>query len=174
MMTWQVYLCTRYLLYYQVSAIRGFVFFSPNPSWVSDSTNNPASATYNYTVRVCISSGIAGVVARFSTSYSGETYGQPSSVSYYAVLLDADATDLSTGSAAVSLVKYSGSSLTTLSSITASTAATFGLTLARGRWYTVTAVTSSTGIQVRHFWELMLPMPSSTVVAPHASNPRSL
>ena len=129
--------------------MRGFVFFSPNPAWVADAANNPATAQYNYSVRVRVSSGVAGVVARFTTSYVGENYLQPSQTSYYAVLLDADATDTSPGaSTAVSIVKYTaGAGLTTLATATARLAVSFGVTLARGRWYTVTAVTSPAGIQ---------------------------
>lgn len=91
-------------------------------------------------------------MARFTTPYVGETYGQTSVTSYYAVLIDAEATDLtvSNGAAAVSIVKYTaGSGLSTLASATASAAASAGVVLGRGRWYTVTAVTSPNGIQVR-------------------------
>lgn len=103
-------------------------------------------------------------MARFTTPYAGENFGQPSLTSYYAVLLDAEATDLNAGSApAVSIVKYTaGSGLSTLASATVSLAASFGITLARGRWYTVTAVTSASGIQVRSVLSLDVPEPGST------------
>jgi hypothetical protein len=136
------------------------VMYVPSPAWAADTVNNPSSIAITTSTRVMPLSGQFGLALRVSTGSTGVQWHRPAFTTYYAVIVDLDASDpelLGDGFVPplVRLVRFAGITPTVLAQrfwSGASVMPGFGnigsVAIARGRWCTMSVSLAPGGVEV--------------------------